>query len=96
MAKRGRKPGTKNRPDSPNSVLKNRKVLKISDICRMLQITPRTVRYYEQIGLLPYVKRSVGDMRVFDEADLELIKKIRRIQCEEGIALTERDCDSEQ
>ncbi len=68
---------------------KNRKLYKIGQITEMLNITPRTVRYYDQTGILPHVKRSEGGMRLFDDEDIEIIKKVRRLQHEERLNLEE-------
>lgn len=64
-----------------------RKLYKISHLTEMLGVTPRTVRYYDQFGLLPHVKRTSGNMRLFDEEDIELIKKIRHLQKKEFLPL---------
>jgi DegV family protein with EDD domain len=66
---------------------KNNKLYKIGDLVNLLGITPRTIRYYEQIGLLPKVKRSPGNVRVFDDNDIEIIKKIRKFQTTSNIPL---------
>lgn len=60
---------------------------KISDITESLGISPRTIRYYDQYGLLPHVKRSKGNIRLFDESDIELIKQIRLLQKTKGLPL---------
>ena len=59
---------------------KEKKLYKISQVMKLLGITGRTVRYYDQFGLLPHVKRSEGKVRLFDDKDIEVIKKIRRLQ----------------
>jgi DegV family protein with EDD domain len=64
-----------------------KKLYKIGYVIKFLGITARTVRYYEQMGLLPHIKRSDGKMRLFDDSDLALIKKIRRMQSEEFLPL---------
>lgn len=66
---------------------KERKLYKIGHLTKLLGVTPRTVRYYDQMGLLPHVKRSDGNVRLFDEEDVEIIKKIRRMQKEEYLPL---------
>ncbi len=53
---------------------------KIGDICDLLNITPRTIRYYDQLGLLPNIKRSDGYTRLFDQNDIDTIKSIRHLQ----------------
>lgn len=83
-------PRKKKNPDqvSPKKpVKKERKLYKIGHITKLLGVTSRTIRYYDQFGLLPHVKRSEGKVRLFDENDLELIKRIRRMQKEEFLPL---------
>lgn len=64
-----------------------RKLYKIGQLTRLLDLTPRTIRYYDQFGLLPHIKRSEGGIRLFDDEDLEIIKRIRRLQKEEFLPL---------
>lgn len=66
---------------------KERKLYKIGRLTELLGITSRTVRYYDQFGLLPHVKRSSGNVRLFDDEDIEIIKKVRRMQKEEFLPL---------
>ncbi len=63
------------------------KLYKISHLTKLLGITPRTIRYYDQFGLLPHVKRSDGNVRLFDTEDIEIIKKIRKLQKENFLPL---------
>lgn len=48
----------------------------IGEMARMLGIAPSTLRYYDKEGLLPFVERSQGGMRVFKDADYEWLKVI--------------------
>jgi fatty acid-binding protein DegV len=66
---------------------KERKLYKIGHLSDLIGITHRTIRYYDQLGLLPHVKRSEGGVRLFDESDIVIIKKIRRMQKEEFLPL---------
>ena len=49
----------------------------IGDASRASGIKVPTIRYYEQIGLLPSPPRSEGNRRLFDEADLRRLRFIR-------------------
>ncbi len=71
------------------AINKERKLYKIGQLTRLLGITSRTLRYYDQTGILPHVKRSTGGMRLFDDEDLDIIKRVRRIQNDEKISLEE-------
>jgi DegV family protein with EDD domain len=66
---------------------KEKKLYKIGYLTDLLGITHRTIRYYEQFGLLPQIKRTTGNMRLFDEEDVALIKKIRAMQKQEFLPL---------
>ena len=68
-------------------MIPNRKLYKIGHLTKLLKVTHRTIRYYDQMGLLPHVKRSDGGIRLFDQEDIDIIKKIREIQRTEVIAL---------
>lgn len=48
----------------------------IGDISKMLNISISTLRYYDKNGLLPLVNRSSGNIRVFDDTDVECLKMI--------------------
>lgn len=53
----------------------------IGETAKMLNISPSTLRYYDKEGLLPFVERSSGGIRVFKEEDfgwlfiIECLKK---------------------
>ncbi len=40
------------------------------------QVTPRMVRHYHQLGLLPQPKRSRGNYRLYDDADVQRLRRI--------------------
>ena len=64
-----------------------RTLYKIGHVTKLLGITSRTLRYYDQAGILPHVKRSDGGIRLFDDEDIAIIKKVRRFQSEDGLSL---------
>ncbi len=41
--------------------------------------TPKAIRYYEQLGLLPTAKRK-GNYRIYDDFDVQAVKMIRLAQ----------------
>ncbi|GGA32338.1 MerR family transcriptional regulator [Paenibacillus physcomitrellae] len=49
---------------------------KIDEVARECGLTKRTIRYYEEIGLLPSPQRSEGGMRLYSQNDIDLLKKI--------------------
>ena len=62
--------------------------LKIGEIAHLTEMSPRTIRYYQEIGLLHPVKRVEGGMRVFSEDDLQRLKFIKRLK-HLGLTLSE-------
>jgi MerR family transcriptional regulator, repressor of the yfmOP operon len=53
--------------------------VRISEAAERLGITPRTIKYYEELGLLT-PERSGGNYREYDEDDLERLERIRNMQ----------------
>lgn len=45
----------------------------ISQVAKMMGVTPSTLRYYDQEGLLPHIKRING-MRVFEDEDFQWLR----------------------
>jgi DNA-binding transcriptional MerR regulator len=39
----------------------------------MMDMSPHTLRFYENEGLFPYVSRSPGGARLFDDEDLKWV-----------------------
>jgi DNA-binding transcriptional MerR regulator len=55
----------------------NRHSLPIGEVARRTGVKVPTIRYYEGIGLLPAPPRTVGNRRVYDDADLRRLAFIR-------------------
>ena len=77
-----RMPRVKNAKNHPKS--KDKKLYKIGQLCEVLNISPRNLRYLEQLGFFPHLKRSVGKTRLYDESDLIFIKKIYELKNKKG------------
>ncbi len=52
----------------------------IGHVTKLLGISADTLRYYEQIGLLPAINRTVSGIRVYIERDISRLRFIRRAQ----------------
>jgi MerR family transcriptional regulator, repressor of the yfmOP operon len=66
------------------------RTLRIGELARLAGTTPRTVRYYEEIGLLPEgEERETGAHRTYTEAELERLKEILRLKHLLGLTLDE-------
>jgi DNA-binding transcriptional MerR regulator len=52
--------------------------MRISELAERAGTSARTLRYYEEHGLLP-VRRAMNGYRVYDEGDLRLVREIRSL-----------------
>lgn len=48
----------------------------VGEIAKRLNIAPSTLRYYDKEGLLPFVERSEGGIRMFKDEDMPWLKTI--------------------
>lgn len=62
--------------------------LRIGQVATRLGLNPKTIRYYEQIGLLPPPQRSPTGYRLYSEEDGERLAFIRRAK-QVGFSLEE-------
>jgi len=63
--------------------------VRIGELARAAGVTPRTVRYYEEIGLLAAGERAAGEHREYTEADVERLREIGRLKHMLGLSLDE-------
>lgn len=53
----------------------------VGEMAKRLGVAPSTLRYYDQEGLLPFVERSSGGIRVFKDSDyawLQIIECLKK------------------
>ncbi len=60
----------------------------IGELAEKLEMSQRTIRYYEEIGLLNSIKRVEGGRRVYTDVDLRRLKLIKRLKIM-GMTLSE-------
>lgn len=53
---------------------------RIGEIGKVLDLSTRTIRYYEEIGLLNTVKRIEGGRRIYTEDDLRRLRFIKKLK----------------
>ncbi len=63
--------------------------LRIGEVARLTGTTPRTIRYYEEIGLLPGRDRVPGAHRAYREEDVERLQEVLRLKDLLGLSLEE-------
>jgi MerR family transcriptional regulator, repressor of the yfmOP operon len=66
------------------------RALRIGEVAELTGTTPRTIRYYEEIGLLPAEdERPSGAHRVYDEDYVERLREVLRLKELLGVSLEE-------
>lgn len=68
--------------------LSNEDHMQISDLAEMLGITTRTIRLYEKLGLVDPPKRTNGQVRYYEKADVKRFKFVLKVK-ELGLSLEE-------
>lgn len=61
----------------------------VDDVVQQLNVTPRTLHYYEEVGLIEPVARTVGGHRLYDENVVERLRHILRLKEYLGYSLNE-------
>ena len=60
----------------------------LEELADRVGVSTRTIRYYEEIGLLRSVKRAEGGKRVYTDLDVQRLKFIKRLK-HLGLTLSE-------
>ena len=55
-------------------------MIRIGQLAERTGVTPRTIRYYEEIGLLQGGDRTKGSHRVYADADVERVTELTRLR----------------
>ena len=67
----------------------NEAYLQIGEVADRTGVTQRTLRFYEEKGLLEPPTRMEGGFRLYSEEDVQRVERIRRLQRLLGITLAE-------
>jgi MerR family transcriptional regulator, repressor of the yfmOP operon len=65
------------------------RLLRIQGVAAEVGLTPRSIRYYEEVGLLKPAARSEGAYRLYDADDLERLRFIKGLRDDAGFSLAE-------
>jgi len=65
------------------------RLLRIQEVAADTGLTPRAIRYYEELGLLAPAARSEGAYRLYDSEDLDRLRFIRGLRDDAGFSLAE-------
>jgi DNA-binding transcriptional MerR regulator len=66
-----------------------RRLLRIQEVAAEVGLTPRSIRYYEEVGLLEPAARSEGAYRLYDESDIARLRFIRGLRDDAGFSLAQ-------
>lgn len=78
-----------NHPDLPDPDAAASPLLHIQEVAEETGLTPRAIRYYEEMGLLAPAARSGGAYRLYDEDDLGRLRFIRGLRDDAGFSLAQ-------
>ncbi len=62
--------------------------LTIGELAGELQLNPKTIRYYEEVGLLPEPRRSESGYRLYSRYELDRLRLVKRAKLL-GLSLAE-------
>jgi MerR family transcriptional regulator, repressor of the yfmOP operon len=62
---------------------------RIQEVAAEVGLTARSIRYYEEVGLLAPAARSEGAYRLYDASDLERLRFIKGLRDDAGFSLAE-------
>ncbi|MDQ3126870.1 MAG: MerR family transcriptional regulator, partial [Chloroflexota bacterium] len=62
---------------------------RIQEVAAELGLTARSIRYYEELGLLAPAARSEGAYRLYDADDIERLRFIKGLRDDAGFSLAE-------
>ena len=77
-------PGAAETPEQAGAPL-----ARIQEVAEETGLTPRAIRYYEEIGLLEPAARSDGAYRLYDAEDLARLRFIKGLREDAGFSLAE-------
>lgn len=62
--------------------------LTIGELAKELRLNPKTIRYYEEVGLLPQPRRSESGYRLYSRYEIERLRLVKRAKLL-GLSLAE-------
>jgi len=80
---------TSPKPLDPPAAAAGERLLKIQEVSEEVGLTSRSIRYYEERGLLKPAARSEGAYRLYDADDIERLRFIKGLRDDAGFSLAE-------
>ena len=66
-----------------------RALRRIGEVASITGLTPRAIRYYEQLGMLSPATHEAGTNRRYDDHDVERLQQIKMLRDTIGLSLSE-------
>ena len=63
--------------------------LRIGEVAQLAGVTTRTLRYWEQVGLVAPSGHLHGGQRLYSSTEVDRVNRIRHLQCLLGLSLAE-------
>ena len=76
-------------PQSPGAPEAPERLLRIQEVADEVGLTPRSIRFYEEKGLLKPAARSEGAYRLYDADDVERLRFIKGMRDDAGFSLAD-------
>ena len=73
----------------PTQTIISERLLRIQEVAEEIGLTPRSIRYYEERGLLRPAARSEGAYRLYDASDLDQLRFIKGLRDDAGLSLAD-------
>jgi DNA-binding transcriptional MerR regulator len=73
----------------PTPTEPRQRLLRIQEVAADVGLTARSIRYYEELGLLKPAARSEGAYRLYDADDLDRLRFIKGLRDDAGFSLSE-------
>jgi DNA-binding transcriptional MerR regulator len=80
---------TANAADNIDVQPASERLFRIQEVAEEVGLTTRSIRYYEEIGLLAPAARSEGAYRLYDTDDVERLRYIKGLRDDAGFSLSE-------
>src|SRR3990172_5193715 len=80
-------PAASNVPATSDAIIE--RLLRIQEVAELVGLTTRSIRYYEEVGLLKPAGRTEGDYRQYDADDIERLRFIKAMRDDAGFSLAE-------
>ena len=75
--------------DEQNQLINEPQLYTIDQVAARTGLTKRTLRYYEEVGLLPPTDRTEGNYRRYSEDDIARLERIKKLRDLLGFSLAD-------